>query len=295
MGRYLLVGANSEIGAATAASLRAGGDDVVTTTRRNAETGPDNVFLDFDQPTDGFDPPEGVEAACIFVAVARLAACEADPVGSARINCERTISLVDRLTERGIYTLFLSTNQVFDGETPNTPADCPQAPVSEYGRQKARTERALTERAAAGAPVGILRIAKVVSPGMALLEGWRTQLAAGKPIRCFGDMPMAPTPVDLVAAAITGMLRGKPPVIAQITGPRDVSYADIGRFLASEIGADPALVESVGALDSGMPTGSTPKHTTLDSSFVAEQYGILVPDTLDVVRDILGMKTVRAG
>jgi hypothetical protein len=37
------------------------------------------------------------------------------------------------------------------------------------------------------------------------------------------------------------------PVVAQLTGPRDVSYAEVGRFVAERIGADPALVDPVSA------------------------------------------------
>ncbi len=280
---YLLVGGNSEIGGETAHQLAARGQTVVTTTRRTAEVGPTRVLLDFDRPTDGFEPPPGVTAACIFVAVARLAACQADPTGSALINCERTIALVDRLLSRGVYTLFLSTNQVFDGETAHVAADAPHSPRSEYGRQKARTEAALKARIADGAPVGILRLAKVASPGMALVAGWREKLAAGEPIRAFHDMTMAPTPTAMVASAIAGMMRERFAGIAQLTGPRDVTYAEIGRFLARRAGVSEDRVEAVSALDNGMPEGGTPRNTTLDSSLVATRYGLTVPDTLDVV------------
>ena len=280
---FLVIGGNSEIGAATARHLGAQGDRVVSTTRRAAENG-GPIALDFGLPLGDWRAPTGTRAACIFVAVARLAACQADPDGSALINCERTIELVDRLAEDGIYTLFLSTNQVFDGQLAQVPADDPAAPVSEYGRQKAHTEQALKDRMAAGAGVGILRLAKVVSPGMTLLQDWIRELAAGKPIRAFSDMTMAPTPTDLVAQAIAAMLRQREPVIAQLTGPRDITYADVARFAAEQIGADATLVEPVSALDHGMPPGATPANTTLDSTYLRDRHAIIVPDALDVIK-----------
>jgi dTDP-4-dehydrorhamnose reductase len=282
---FLVVGANSEIGSAAARLMRERGGRVWATTRRPVMS-PDQLQLDFSSPVADFRIPEGVRSACIFVAVARLAACEADTVGSARINVEQTVALVDLLAARGVYTLFLSTNQVFDGDSPHLPADTPLSPISEYGRQKAQTERLLRARIAGGAPIGILRLAKVVSPGMALISTWTRELSAGRPIRAFTDMTMAPIPVELVALSIARMMEDRLPVIAQLTGPRDVAYAEVGRFLAEKIGADPRLVEPVGALESGMPRGSTPRHTTLDSSYLATRYGLTVPDAFDVIGEL---------
>jgi dTDP-4-dehydrorhamnose reductase len=279
---FLVVGANSEIGSAAARLIRARGGKLTTTTRRPV-TSPDQVQLDFSLPIESFAIPEGVRCACIFVAVARLAACEADPVGSALVNVGRTIALTELLVARGIYTLFLSTNQVFDGEFPDVAADAPMSPVSEYGRQKAEAERWLHARMARRAPIGVLRLAKVVSPGMTLLSTWRQELMSGRPIRAFSDMTMAPTPVDLAAMSIVRMMEDRLPVIAQLTGPRDVAYAEIGRYLAKKHGVDPRLVEPVSALASGMARGSTPRHTTLDSSLLAERYGIRVPDAFEVI------------
>jgi dTDP-4-dehydrorhamnose reductase len=284
---FLMIGANSEIATATTRLLRDRGREVVATTRRPADVGRHAVMLDFATSTADFEPPPGIAAACIFVAVARLAACEADPAGSSLINCERTIALVDRLTARGIYALFLSTNQVFDGILPHVPADAPLSPVSAYGRQKATTEAALRQRMDGGAPIGILRLAKVVSRGMALVEGWKRDLVAGRPIQAFGDMTMAPTPSDLVAAAIAGMLEDRKPAVAQLTGPRDVTYLDVGRFVARELGVDASLVEAVSALDNGMPPGATPRNTTLDGSYIATRYGLEAPDAFEVVHSLI--------
>lgn len=280
---YLIIGGNSEIGAAAGRTLAESGARVMATTRRPTGRGDGQITLDFAAPLGGWTPPPETQAACIFVAVARLAACQADPTASALINCTRTIELADRLAGAGVYTLFLSTNQVFDGRDAQKPADAPASPVSEYGRQKALTEAALKERMAKGAAMGILRLAKVVSPGMALLCDWRRELSAGRSIRAFTDMTMAPTPVGLVSRAIALMLRDREPVIAQLTGARDVAYADIGRFIARRVGADERLVEPVSALANGMPPGATPANTTLDSSYLRDRYGLAVPDAFDVL------------
>ena len=159
---------------------------------------------------EGWEPPQGATSACVCAAVARLADCAADPQASAHINVSQTLMLVDKLLGRGIYVLFLSTNQVFDGRVPQVPPDAPHSPVSEYGRQKARTESALCEYMARGAPIGILRLAKVVSPHMALLQRWIADLAKGVPISAFTDMTLAPTRIDFRHQRDSSLLSERP-------------------------------------------------------------------------------------
>ena len=287
-GSFLLIGADSEIGTVTAERLRGLGLSVVETTRRRERVAADRLFLDLAEPLDLWTPPPGVEAACIFAAVARLQACASDPAGASFINVTQTVALTERLLEHGIAVLFLSSNQVFDGTAAHMAADAPLCPVSEYGRQKARTERGLARHIAADAPVAILRFAKIVSPEMPLLRGWASALTAGDRIPAFADMTLAPTPIELAAAAIAGLMRERARGIFQMTGPRDVSYAELALHLAESLRAEPALVDPVPAASAGMPDGATPRHTTLDSSAIRERFGLAVPDVWAVVDATIG-------
>jgi dTDP-4-dehydrorhamnose reductase len=260
----------------------------VATTRRRDRAGPERPLLDLAAPLGDWRPPVGTRAACLFVAVARLAACAADPAGSAHINVTQTLALVDRLVAQKIHVLFLSTNQVFDGSRAQLPADAPHSPVSEYGRQKARTEAALMQRMQGGAPVAILRLAKVVSPDMALVRDWVGALKQQKPIRAFRDMTMAPAPTALVSDVILALLQDRAAGVFQFTGPRDVSYAETGRYLAERVRADSRLVEETSALDNGLPAGATPRNTTLDSSAIRERFALQCPDAWPVIDTVAG-------
>jgi dTDP-4-dehydrorhamnose reductase len=283
---FLIVGGDSEIGAATYRAMRSQSLAVAATTRRRDRVAPDRPLLDLALPLDGWAPPAGTQAVCLCAAVARLAVCADDPQGSAHINVVQTVALTEKLLANGIAVLFLSTNQVFDGRTAHQRADAPHAPVSEYGRQKARAETALLRQMENGAPVAILRLAKVVSETMPLIGGWIADLAAAKPIRVFHDLALAPTPTDLVCTAISALMQDRAGGIYQLTGPRDVTYADIGRFLAAYLDAEPALVTPTSAREAGLPEGATPLHTTLDSSLLRVHYGLDVPDVWDIVERI---------
>jgi len=103
-------------------------------------------------------------------------------------------------------------------------------------------------------------------------------LLGGKPVKAFDDMTVAPVPIELATAAIGAFLQHRLPGAYQFTGPRDVSYAEIARHLAGMLGMSTGLVEPVSAYSAGMPKGSTPPHTTLDSSLLRDTFGIVVPD-----------------
>lgn len=284
---WLLIGGDSEIGMATHRYLQSRGIASAATTRRQDRVAADRPFLDLAGPLDDWEPPAGATAACFFAAIARIAACDGDPQGSAHINVTQTLALADKLMARGISVLFLSTNQVFDGSVANVPPDAPYSPVTEYGRQKARTETALRARMAQSKPAAILRLAKIVSPDMPLLRGWIDTLAAGRPIRAFRDMTMAPAETEMVAQAIAALMKDGPRDAYQLTGPRDVSYADIGRYIAKQLGADPALVAEGSTADAGLPAGTSRMHTTLDSSRLRETYGIAAPDMIKIIDGVL--------
>jgi dTDP-4-dehydrorhamnose reductase len=283
----LLIGGDSEIGAATSRFLQAQGMPVWATTRRHDRISADRPFLDLADTLEDWAPPPGARSACILAAVARLAACVADPVGSARINVTQTLMLIERLLARGVHVVFLSTNQVFDGVTPQVAPDAPACPVSEYGRQKAQVEAELRRRMSRGEAVAVLRLGKVVAPVMPLVEGWIEKLAAGMPISAFRDMPFAPVAIDLVAKAIGALMDDRASGIFQLTGPRDVTYAEVAHVLARRLEADPKLVVEVSARDAGQPEGSTPRHTTLDSSALVERYGLTVPDVWEVIEQLI--------
>jgi len=275
---FLLIGGDAEIGSATAWYLRRRGRAVAATTRRPECVSSERPLLDLAGSLDSWEPPSSTVAACIFAAVARLLDCARDPIRSCQVNVTGTLALIQKLRSYGIPVLWLSTDKVFDGSRAHIPSHAPPNPVSEYGRQKAETETALRLL-----PLAILRLAKVVSPGTPLLMQWVRSLTAGEPVQAFHDMKMAPTPIALVRSVIEKWLDAPVTGVFQLSGPRDVSYAEAADYLARKFGADPALVQRVSAFGAGLPEGSTAQNTTLDSSAVAERYGIVVPDVWTIV------------
>jgi len=291
---FLIIGGDSEIGAASYRLIQAQGKPVVATTRRLDRIGHDRPFLDLSDPLELWDPPKGTVAACVCAAVARLQACANDPEATARINVVQSLRLIEKLLASGIYVLFLSTNQIFDGRTPNVPSNAPPSPVSEYGRQKARTEAILHELMASGAPVAILRLAKVVSPDIPLLRDWIKALKHGRTIGAFEDMMVAPIPIGLVCTAIAALMNDRAGGIFQLSGPLDVAYLEVARIVANRLGADPKLIAPTKARDMVGAEGICPIHTTLDSTLLCERYKLEVPAVQEIVNNVIAHNSRQA-
>lgn len=285
---FLIIGADSGIARATLTAMRQQGLDALATTRRKDTVAPPGrLFLDIADPPADWRPPAEIGAAVICAAVANLVDCARDPAGSERVNVDGTIALVERLVRLGVPVLYLSSDKIFDGRRGHMPAEAPPCPRSVYGRQKARTDTHLSGMIAAGSPIAILRLARIVPPGWGLVRQWRDDLAAGRVVHPFHDMMVAPTPERDAAAAIIALLKRPETGIWQLSGARDVSYARIAGFIAQRIGADPELVQPVPAAGGGMPEGSTPRHTTLACGALEARFGIRPRDPWPVIEEVL--------
>jgi dTDP-4-dehydrorhamnose reductase len=219
------------------------------------------------------------DAAILCAAVARVADCERDPEGARRVNLDGAVELARRLGP-GCHFLFLSTNHVLAGDVPRGAADAPRRPSSAYGRQKAEAEERLE---ALGRPLSIVRFAKVLTPVDPMLRGWAAELGAGRPVEPFADVVNAPVPVDDACALIARAAETRAEGILQLSGDRDLAYAEMARILAAGLGADPALVRPVAARLPGSRFFDYPRHASLDSSRAAALLGRPVPSAAGAV------------
>lgn len=281
----LIVGGDSLIGGHAARRLAGTGLTVHATTRRTdgALRSPDRPFVDLAAEEWAALDGARYRTAVLCAAVARLADCRRDPAGAAAVNVTGTVALARRLAEQGTRVLFLSTNQIFDGTTAPQRADALPNPVTEYGRQKAAAEAGIL--ALPGAAV--LRLTKIVHPGMALFDGWAADLRAGRPVSPFGDFRFAPVAVELVAETILRLSHLESAEMAgiwQLSAPADITYADAARHIAERLGCDPALVRPVfGSAADALGGDLPPPFSALDGSRVRDRLGLTPPDAATAV------------
>ncbi len=278
----LIVGVDGIVGSALAARLGDEGVSVTGTSRRRDRVGPATTLLDLTDDPASWAIPAGVGTAVVCAGVADAGRCREDPEGTARINVEGTVALVERLVADGVFVTWLSGDHVYGSVKSRYTGDEPTAPATEYGRQKAEAERRLS---ALGDSVAIVRCTKILAPGDALFAAWRRSLIAGEPVRPFSDMYVAPVPLGTAVDVLTRVSQGRLPGLWQVSGDRAVSYGEAARIGAKALGADAALVQPVAAAEAGYTEPPRPP-VVLATQRIEQELGVRVPDVGDTLRNV---------
>lgn len=283
-GNYLIVGGDSLLGGYLAERLKASGQMVLTTTRRPGRVSPAGIFLDLNQSLGDWQPPRQIDTAVICAAVTATDRCRRDPVGSRLVNVDQTVEVARRLAVRDVFTVFLSTNLVFDGRKPTCQPNDPICPVTEYGRQKAAAERLLLETLPS---VAVVRLTKILSRSTPLIANWRRELADGRVIHPFEDMVLSPVSMDDALRVILAVAAGRKGGIWQVSADRDITYAQLANRLAEKMNVDPQLVQPIKASASGLTLEVVMPNTRLDTSRIQTEFGFEPIDAFKVIDTLI--------
>jgi len=290
-GVTLVVGSDSLIGAALIVELRKTGQRVVGTTRRQETVDESNLHLDLSPDPAEWNCPWPVSVAVLCAGVTSIETCRRKPATTARVNVDGISALAKSLATQGAFVVYLSTNQVFDGSEAGRRADDPTSPVTEYGRQKAEAEGHISRLVGS---ISIVRLTKVLHPDTPLFSRWRDALDQGDPVQPFSDMYMAPVPLDLVVTVLRLVCERRLEGVLQVSGNRDVSYAEAALVGARMLGADEGLVEPVRSRDRSGGVEPNPRHTTLNTDSVESTLGIAPPDVRETIEMAFGKSRTRS-
>jgi dTDP-4-dehydrorhamnose reductase len=222
---------------------------------------------------------------------ARVADCHRDPEGAERVNAAGTRALAELAGDCGARLVLVSTDLVFDGEHAPYREDDPPAPLSVYGRTKARAEAALS-----GLPRGVVaRVSLLYGPSLAgrpsFFDDQVRALRQGRLVKLFADEWRTPLDLATAARALVELAHSDVTGVLHIGGPERLSRLEMGRRLAQFLGAGGANIVAVRRDD--MPAAEPrPRDVSLDSSRWRGLFpGLPWPaweEALDRLRDVSG-------
>jgi dTDP-4-dehydrorhamnose reductase len=278
-GRALVVGGDSLVGSELQVHCRKLGWTVDATSRRTAAPGA--VFLDLGDPD--FTPLQRgtYDVAFVCAAVTSMQACQGDPARSRRINVDNTLDLMRRLADRGTHLVFLSSSQVFDGETPMPDEAAPTAPKNEYGAQKLAVEQAIERHVL---PAAVLRVTKVLADRpVGVFKGWFETLAKGQPVQAATNMALSPVMVADVAEAAERLAAGCHRGVWHLGSSDDIGYFDAARLMAEMRHLPLSLVQGEALTETQVPEIYRHRYVTLSCEKIART----LPMPVRRARDIL--------
>lgn len=238
------------------------------------------IFFDLSQDEGNWPEWPQFRTAVVCAGIGNLEACRRD-LTARHVNVDQTLKLFRKFHEMGCFTVFLSTNLVFDGETPFRRAEEGMCPMTAYGRQKAEVEGRLSDPRS----TAIIRLTKVFHRGMPIVQQWMRSLQAGQPVSAFVDYICSPIPLSMVVRGLAAIAEGCLGGMWQFSGSEDVSYADIARHFASRQDSSKSLVRPVSARLGGQ-IEHLPRHATLDTSRARWSLGLEFPATTSILDDL---------
>ncbi len=263
-GLGLVVGGDSLVGSALQLHCREAGIPVEISSRRRGTTG---LLFDLREPDFARLERNHYEFAFICAAVTDMRACQDEPGLTRQVNVDNTIELMRRLADRGTHLLFLSSSQVFDGETAYPAEDAQTCPKNEYGAQKLAVEQAITRHEL---PAAILRPTKILaSHPVGVFKAWFEALGKGQAIQAATNMPISPVMVDDVARAAASLAGGRHRGIWHLGASDEITYFEAARLMAERQQLPQALVRGEALTEDQVPAIYRHRHATLSSRKIA--------------------------
>jgi dTDP-4-dehydrorhamnose reductase len=267
--RLLVTGASGTLGAYLLRELRAGGAAVT------AWGGARGGEL-FGVPLRPVDLADADAVAAAFrearpdallhaAALARVADCHRDPGLAWRVNVVGSATLTWLAAAAGARLVLVSTDMVFDGESPPYREEDLAAPVSAYGRSKVAAEAVVL----AAPRAAVARVSLLYGPSLAgrpsFFDEQVAALRGGRLVPLFVDEWRTPLALTTAARALTALARSDFTGLLHVGGPERLSRLEMGQRLAAFLGADPGPLVPARRADAPAPE-PRPRDLALDSS-----------------------------
>lgn len=170
----------------------------------------------------------------ILLGVTSIDACARDPAGSAQVNVEAIVRIIDELRALGILPVFASSDAVFDGSRALWREGDPARPILTYGHQKLAVERYLASLPPPWLAVRLPKLISSVPHPRCMVSDWVERLGKPGRILCATDQYFTPTGADDVARAIGALIGAGATGLYHLGGPQRLSRRQLLEAVVDE-------------------------------------------------------------
>jgi dTDP-4-dehydrorhamnose reductase len=230
--------------------------------------------------------------AAIFIhgaAMTQADECEQNKTGCWDVNVTATRFLLEAAKQVQAYTIYISTDFVFDGEKGNYNELDTAEPVNYYGSSKLAAEKAVLE---SGIQAAIARTClvygNVLQGSRSNIINWvKESLEQHKKIKVVSDQFRTPTYVEDLAKGILQLLEKKATGIFHLSGEEMMTPYDMAMATANHLALNTALIEEVNAALFTQPA-KRPAKTGFDISKAKEELHYQPRPFTDGIKMMLG-------
>lgn len=204
------------------------------TSRRHSQNS--NLDLDFIN-IENFKIPNDVSKCLIVGGPVSYGESKNDKKIVSEIHKIKIPLLIQKLLERNIYTIYISSNMVIGKNKLDRSEFARPEPNIEYGKMKYLCERQIVSLSDmfSQKKLAILRLTKHLSDDTAPFGNWIKKYKEGLQINAFNDLFFAPLTYENTAVIIDKMLDNLPYGIFHYSGEKDINYYDFCKLVNIEL------------------------------------------------------------
>lgn len=157
----------------------------------------------------------------------RIDCCAKDPVGTAKVNVQGAVRVIDEMREMGIIPVFVSSDAVFAGSRSWWEEEDETAPILTYGKQKLEVERHLARQPHPWLIVRLPKLLAVRHDPRCMMTGLIDALGCEERLLCATDQFFTPAAAIDVANAIAILIREEANGVFHLGGPERLSRREL--------------------------------------------------------------------
>ena len=165
-----------------------------------------------------------IDVAIICASVTSVEKCQKNPRNSNKINVTNTLKLIKYLNSKGVFTIYLSSNLIFNGKLSFNKYNDKPNPLSVYGAQKAKIEKYIKSKKYKN--FSVVRLTKVIGNNSNFIKKLNLKIKKKETIEYEENYLISPVHIKEVCLIIFKIVKNKYEGLFQFSGLKEYNLEE---------------------------------------------------------------------